>query len=268
MLSFNLDECLFYIYDEDSDSDIIIDKESVLTYLDYPVIFNGDIAKNFTMRKFRAMLNNYPYLLLPYISFKDFLRITQNIGFKVVDEEGFEKIIIGKIYNVRKSDLTLLEQNIVEDDDSVSVLNGFKITKARFVRTYDKTPDIEVRIDCYARGRINKDSESYSLSAEKIINIYDLPIEIKNDRYVEYQDKANEEKDDIVSHKKIEDRYLSESSLTLKEMLDAIDMDIEFWDDDVVDVLNTTIKEQSKEIEKYIELEKENKEKLNNNSKD
>ena len=161
MLSFNLDECLFYIYDEDSDSDIIIDKESVLTYLDYPVSFHGDIAKNFTMRKFRGMLTNYPYLNLLYISFRDFLRITQNIGFKVVSEEGFEKIIIGKTFNVRKSELTLLEQDIVEDDNSVSILNGFKITKARFVRIYKESPDIEVRIDCYARGKINNDNESY-----------------------------------------------------------------------------------------------------------
>lgn len=264
MLSFNLDECLFYIYDEDSDSDIIIDKESVLTYLDYPVSFHGDIAKNFTMRKFRGMLTNYPYLNLLYTSFRDFLRITQNIGFKVVSEEGFEKIIIGKTFNVRKSELTLLEQNIVEDDNSVSTLNGFRITKARFVRIYKESPDIEVRIDCYARGKINNDNKSYSLSTEKIINIYDLPIEIMNDRYVEYQDKANKEKNDIVSHEKIEDRYLSESSMILKELLDAIDIDIEFWDDDVVEALNSTIKEQSREIEKYMELEKENKDKINN----
>jgi len=268
MLSFNLDECLFYVYDEDSDTDIIIDKESVLTYLDYPINFNGEVAKYFTLRKFRGMLNNYPYLQLPYISFKDFLRITQNIGFKIVSEEGFEKIIIGKTYNIRKSELTLLEQNIVEDDGVVSTLNGFRITKARFVRVYGESPDIEVRIDCYARGKINNDSESYSLSTEKIINIYDLPIEIQKDRYVEYQDKANKEKNEIVSHNKTEDRYLLESSLTLKELLDAIDIDIEFWDDDVVDVLNTTIKEQSREIEKYMELEKENKEKLNSNGKD
>lgn len=210
------------------------------------------------------MLTNYPYLNLLYTSFRDFLRITQNIGFKVVSEEGFEKIIIGKTFNVRKSELTLLEQNIVEDDNSVSTLNGFRITKARFVRIYKESPDIEVRIDCYARGKINNDNKSYSLSTEKIINIYDLPIEIMNDRYVEYQDKANKEKNDIVSHEKIEDRYLSESSMTLKELLDAIDIDIEFWDDDVVEALNSTIKEQSREIEKYMELEKENKDKINN----
>lgn len=265
MLNFNLDECLFYTYDEESDADVLIDKESILTYLDYPISFDGEIAKSFTLRKFRGMLTNYPYLLLPYTSFKDFLRLTQNMGFKVVKEEGFERIIIGKKFNIIKSELTLLEQTIIEEDNIVSTLNGFKITKAKFVRKYKDIPDINIRVDCYARGEVNENSKSYSLSTEKIKEIYDLPIKIMNDRYVEYQDKCDEERTEIISHEKLEDRYSSESSLTLKDLLDAIDIDIEFWDDEIIDSLTTAIKEQEKGIEKYNELDKENREKINNN---
>ena len=268
MLTFNLDECLFYVYDESSDSEVVIDKETVLTYLDYPISFYGEVAKSFTLRKLRGMLNNYPYLLLPYISFKDFLMITQNIGFKVVkneEDEGFEKIVIGKSFNITKSELTLLEQKIVEEKEAIILLNGFKVTEARFIRTYKDSPDKYIRIYCYAKGKSNKDNKEYSLSTEKIIDIYDLPIEIKNDKYVEYYDKSNNERTEIISHEKIEESYLSENSLTLKDLLDAIDIDIEFWNDEDVEALTTAIKEQEREIEKYNQLKKENIEKIKDN---
>lgn len=264
MLKFNLDECLFYVYDEDLDKDTVINKNKILSYMDYPINFESGIAQNFTLRKFRSMLNGYPHLLLPYITFNDFLSLTSNIGFKIVNNnECFEKIIIGKTFNIRKSELTLLAQEIVEEKEKkISFINGLKITRAKFIRTYKDESDINVRIDCYAKGKTIGKKEYYSLSTEKIIDLYDLPIEISNDRYIEYFDKSNKERAGIEFSTKVEDKYLSDNSITLKDLLDAIDLDIEFWDDTLIDELNTSIKEQSKKLEDYIVLEKENKERL------
>jgi len=262
MITINLDECLMYAYDEESESDKVIEANHALRYLDYPIEFDGYVAKNFTLRKLRALLSHYPLLCAPYASLQAFMCLTERMGFKVVgaSEDRFEKILIGKATHVRKMDLTLLRNEVIEQE-SVIMLNQMKMTRMKFKKEFINKPTIMVRVDCYAKGKIMGREEYNSLGVEKLISLYDLPIEVMNDRYVEYHDKANESRDDLITGKAETDIYLGESSLTLKELLDAIDLDIEFWEDEDVEALSEAVRGQQALIEKE-ELLRERNERL------
>lgn len=259
MITINLDECLAYVHDEEFETEKVIEANHILRYLDYPVDFEGCVAKNFTLRKLRALLSHYPLLCAPYVSLQAFMRLTERMGFKVVDasEDRFEKIIVGKATHVRKMDLTMIRNEVIEQD-SVIMLNQMKMTRMKFKKEFGDKPNITVRMDCYAKGKIAEKEEYNSLGMEKLISLYDLPIELMNDRYVEYHDRANESRDDLITGKAEMDIYLGESSLTLKELLDAIDLDVEFWEDEDVEALSEAVKDQQELIEKEVLLRERN----------
>lgn len=251
MITINLDECLAYVYDEESEAEKMIEASHILRYLDYPVDFDGCVAKSFTLRKLRGLLSHYPLLCAPYVSLQAFMNLTERMGFKVVgvSEDRFEKIIIGKATHVRKMDLTLIRNEVIEQE-SVIMLNQMKMTRMKFRKEFSDKPNITVRMDCYAKGKIAGRDEYNSLGMEKLISLYDLPIELIRDRYVEYHDRTNESRDDLITGKSEVDIYLEESSLTLKELLDAIDLDIEFWEDEDVEALSEAVKDQQELIKK------------------
>lgn len=225
----------------DGRSEKILNDGEVLSFLSTPIHLTG--RNIFNLRLLREVLCFYPSLKMVLPIIDDFMEVSKDIKVKL-------NIVGGKDFTGRK--VIPLKQKEKEKDyfNSLSIFKSLRvITRDKnevgiYYKGANRRKDIERITDVLIEitGTKTNNPESYSLNFFDLEDVYFLPINIKNDVFIEI--KFNE-------HNSFE---MNESTITLMELLENIFLNISFISDErtdsIISVIEKMLRDETLSFEK------------------
>lgn len=223
----------------DGKTEKILNDGEVLSFLSTPIHLTG--RNIFNLRLLREVLCSYPSLKMVLPIIDDFMEVSKDIKVKL-------NVVGGKDFTGRK--VIPLKQKEKDYFNRLSIFKSLRvITRDKnevgiYYKGANRRKDIERITDVLIEitGTKPNDPESYSVNFFDIEDVYFLPINIKNDVFIEI--KFNE-------HNSFE---MNESTITLIELLENIFLNISFISDErtdsIISVIERMLRDETLSFEK------------------
>lgn len=204
----------------------ILNDGEILSFLSTPIHLTGNNI--FNLRLLREVLCFYPSLKMVLPIIDDFMEVSKDVRVKL-------NIVGGKDFTGRK--VIPLKEKEKNYFNSLSIFKSLRvITRDKnevgiYYKGANRRKDIERITDILIEitGTKPNDTESYNVNFFDLEDVYFLPINIKNDVFVEIKFNV---------HNRFE---MNESTITLIELLENIFLNISFISDERTDSIISVI---------------------------